>query len=203
MSPGSGDSFASNASRTPERFGSVRPEGVGPLPPGRNGLEGLYERYCDQEARNLLQIIPRPGLRSLYRAAREDEVPNPGIPDSIGLLVRYTRKLLPLPPYEIWLDAYLTDRRPFLAALGIESAPVRSEPVMVAVRPASDGWMAELHLIRRDDRWCGFVQFRREVGQPGHRTAEIFRGGEPEEIRRSFQEYRPATLDAFLRSVLP
>ncbi len=183
-------------------------------PPGLEGLRGLYERYCDHETRALLQLIPRDGLRALYRAARsasvhpEEEAEVQGgsqllTQDSLAMVVRYARELLPLPPFHLWLDAYLDDRDPFLAALGIEATPDRPDPVLVDVRAVDGGWMAGLHLFHREDEWRGFLQFTREAGRPGHRTADIFRGEAPAEVRARFREYSEATLKAFLRSVLP
>jgi len=193
--------------RSRARFGGVRPDRHPPVPPGLDGLRGLYERYCDRQARDLLHLIPREGLRALYRAAR-DSAADPadthvGPADPMALVVRYARDILPLPPFPVWLDAYLNDRRPFLAALEIQTAPMRREPVLVEVRPASDGWMAQLHLFLREGRWGGFLQFTREDEPCDYRTADIFRGEDPEELRRRFREFRSATLDAFLRSVLP
>ena len=185
-----------------------------PTPPGMEGLRGLYERYCDQEARALLQLIPRDGLRSLYRTLRartavlpEPEDPDPdqpaGSPDSLAMVVSYARDLLPLPPFHLWLDAYLADRGPFLEALGIEATPSRPDPVLVDVRAMQGGWMVGLHLFHREGEWRGFLQFTREVGGSGHRTADIFRAEEPAAVRARFREYTDETLKAFLRSVMP
>ncbi len=195
---------------TPTRGGRF----ASPTPPGMEGLRGLYERYCDHEARALLQLIPRDGLRSLYRTLRaraatlpEPEDPHrdqlPGSPDSLAMVVRYARELLPLPPFHLWLDAYLADRRPFLEALGVEATPSRPDPVLVDVRAVDGGWMVGLHLFHRGGEWRGFLQFTREVGRPGHRTADIFRGEAPAAVRARFREYTDETLKAFLRSVMP
>jgi hypothetical protein len=206
------------------------PPGAYPArPPGLDGLRGIYERYCDHEARSLLAIIPREGLRAVYSEARARyraggttaEVPAapPGpdtaggepsatgdgspIKDPMSLAVAFARDLLPLPPYEVWLAAYLRDRRPFLAALGVEAFPAREEPVLVDVRQLGGEWTAGLHLFRRGDEWRGFLCFTERVGGLECRTADIFRGARPEEFRDRFREFHPATLDAFLRSVRP
>lgn len=179
-----------------------------PAPPGLVGLEGLYERYCDRQARDLLQLIPRGGLRALAKRARQEatvgEGAEEGLHDPLARVVRMARRLLPLPPYAVWIRSYLADRRPFLEALGIEAAPARREPVLVDVRSLPGGWTAGLHLFKREGGWRGFLQFRKGVEEGEvYRTAEIFRGGAPEEIRERFKAYRPATLDAFLRSSRP
>ena len=184
-----------------------------PTPPGLDGLRGMYERYCDQEARALLQLIPREGLRELSRRARQADtrggrltvtMGNPGAaPDPMARLVQMARTILPLPPYRVWLQSYLDDRFAYLAHMGIASAPERAEPVLVDVRPVAGGWTGELHLSRCQDGWRGFIQFTREGTGESHRTTEIFRGADPRVIRERFWEYGATTLEAFLRSVLP
>jgi hypothetical protein len=168
----------------------------------------------------LLALVPRSGLRQLLARAREGgggqdaasttlgtaalDVPRED-PDSMTLLVRYVLRILPLPPYERWVEAYVRDRRPFLEELGIPPVPARSEPVLVDVRPAGDGWIAELHLLRTGGQWRGFLCFSatREGKSSGgpYRTADIFRGPDPEELLARFRGFHAATLDAFLRSV--
>jgi len=169
-------------------------------------LADLYERYCEHEARGLLALLPRVGLRSLYSRARS-AAKGEGTPqDPIALATEEARKLLPLPPYEVWVEAYLRDRAPFLQALGIASVPARAEPVLVDVREMAGGWMAELHLSCRGADWVGFLLFRRSAyseNMYGLRTADIFRGGDPEELLDRFREFQPGTLAAFLRSISP
>lgn len=177
------------------------------VPPGLGGVRGIYERYCDHEARHLLGLVPRDGLRTLYRAARDaagEEEGARGAPsgEPMALMVRFARRLLPLPPYEVWLRSYLRDRAPYLEALGIASVPDLSEPVLVDVRPLDGGWTAGLHLFHRPEGWRGFLRFQRESDSQGYRTADIFHGDDPRELRQRFQEFHSATLQAFLRSVL-
>jgi hypothetical protein len=198
-----------DCSTAPVRSGrALSPNRPPPSPPGLVGLEGLYERYCDRQARELLQLIPREGLRALARRARQewppDRAPDDGIDDPLARAVRMARRLLPLPPYPVWVREYVEDRGPFLEALGIEDSPARREPVLVEVRSLPDGWTTGLHLYKREGEWRGFLQFTRglETGDV-HRTAEIFRGGAPREIRQRFRDYRLATLEAFLRSIRP
>lgn len=189
----------------PFRSSETRPS----TPPGRRGLHGLYERYCDHEARELLNLVPREGLRAIYREARSrfrGDAPGTtaaGGGDSMGLMVRCARELLPLPPYRVWLESYLADRAPYLAAMDVASAPERPEPVLVDVRSLDAGWMAGLHLSRDDHGWRGFLRFHRPPGTESHQTADIFRGDDPDELRDRFRGFHSATLDAFLRSVLP
>lgn len=175
--------------------------------PGVEGLRGLYERYCAYEARALLSLVPREGLRALYREARErassapDDAGTSG--DTIALVVRYARDLLPLPPFEVWLESYLADRRPFLDALGVATVPERTDPVLVDLRSLDDGWMVGMHLVRGGDGWRGFLRFHRPPDRESWQTADIFRGSDPDELRERFRGFHVATLRAFLRSVLP
>jgi hypothetical protein len=169
-------------------------------------LNDLYERYCDHEARGLLALLPRAGLRSLYAMARTGAEGEGVPPDPIALAVAQARQLLPLPPYDVWLEAYLRDRAPFLQALGIASVPARKEPVLVDLRELDGGWTVELHLSCLGTDWVGFLLFRRSdysKNMRGQRTADIFRGPDPDELLSRFREFRPATFAAFLRSVHP
>lgn len=193
-------------SRRDRSFTSL--EQRGPTVPGVEGLRSLYERYCAHEARSLLSLIPRAGLRALYREGRrrgrEGDIELEDAPgESIAMVVRCARAILPLPPFEVWLESYLTDRRPFLEALGVASVPDRSDPVLVDLRSLDEGWMVGLHLAHDADGWCGFLRFHRPPDRESYRTADIFRGTDPDELRERFRGFHSATLHAFLRSVLP
>jgi hypothetical protein len=213
------------ADRSRIRRGSARPFDPG-VP---DTLRSLYERYCDTEARELLALIPREGLRSLWGRARERANAGegrdsgrlrPGEPpmEALEWLRAEARDLLPLPPYESWVQAYVTGRTAFLERMGIASAPERSGPVTVAVRPVNAIWWAHLNMERRDFGWVGHITFHMgaDAAFPGaeggaggsgrnggFRTTDIFRGESPEEIRDSFREFTAHTLEGFLRSVHP
>lgn len=202
--PGSGpppEGATLHEGRPPGRFAGSREQHRPPaVPPGLEGLRGLYERYCDHQSRELLRLIPRDGLRAVCRAAREK---GDGAGDPLARVLAHARSLLPLPPFESWMAAYLADRAPYLEVLGIRETPSRPEPVLVDVRSMGETWLAELHLFERDGRWGGFLRFTRGESDPGHRTADIFCGDDPAEARRRFRSFSVATLEAFLRSVLP
>jgi hypothetical protein len=222
---GGGTSQGGTADRNRIRRGSARPFDPG-VP---DTLRSLYERYCDTEARELLALIPREGLRRLWGRARDransdegrDTGPlRPGEPplEALEWLRAEARDLLPLPPYESWVKAYVTGRAAFLERMGIATAPERSGPVTVAVRPVNAIWWAHLNMERRDVGWVGHIAFHMgadaalpgaeggagESGRNGGvRTTDIFRGERPEEIRDSFREFTAHTLEGFLRSVSP
>ncbi len=213
--PGAEAGFSSSASRS--------------RAPGLEGLRGLYERYCDHEARQLLTLIPKEGLRAVYAEARAlhraeqptvppgtsapgpetagghatTEVDHAPVVDPLALAVEFVRGVLPLPPWEVWVHHYLRDRRPFLEALGVEAFPAREEPVLVDVRTLGPDWTVGLQLFCRDREWRGFLCFMSRSDGLEYRTTEIFRGARPEEFRDRFRDFQPATLEAFFRSVAP
>ena len=193
-------------------------------------LRALYQRYCDNEARELLVLLPREGLRALWGRARErasapeegGDGSNPGeLPlDAFELLRAEARDILPLPPYDVWLKAYVTGRAAFLERMGIATAPERRGPVTVAVRPVNAIWWAHLNMEGCDRGWVGHIAFHTgadailcDAADPegtagtlrggGGRTTDIFRGESPDEIRDRFRGFTTQTLEAFLRSVTP
>ena len=175
-------------------------------------LRARYEAYCAQQAAALPGLLPRGGVRALYRRARA-QVSEP-IEDPLALLVAHCRTLLALPPFDVWLEDYLRDRAPYLESLDVLGGPRREAPVMVEVRRLQhqgQGWLAGLLLFRGPSGWRGFISFHEEEGAPGSveasaprpRTGEIFREDSSEAIRVRFRSFSPATLQAFLRSALP
>jgi len=168
-------------------------------------LRGLYGQYCEREAMALLGLLPETERRGFARRARvwaEGE----GLwdpTDPLAAARRYARSLLPLPPYELWIRSYLADRWAYLDRLGVPSLPRTGEPVAVALRDCPDGWMVTLSVTGSELGWRAFLEFHREGEEGRWRTAEIFRGDDPDEFRQRFLEFNPATLQAFLRSILP
>lgn len=170
-----------------------------PYPP--ESLRALYARYCEREAAELLTLLPREGVRALIRAAgvgAED-------PEVLSAVRAVARGLLPLPPYEVWVQSYLADRTPYLARLGVPSVPVRAEPVTVAVRPVGDAWWAQLNLHQGPNGWVGHILFHPdpegEAAQSAlRRTGDIFRGPDPDAFRVRFLDFGRAAMDGFLRS---
>jgi hypothetical protein len=175
-------------------------------------LRARYEAYCAEQAAALPALLPRAGVRELYRKARE-VVPGEVI-DPLALLVARCRELLPLPPFEVWAADYLRDPRPYLEPIESGTAgPVRSTPVAVDRRRIEHGgraWEAALTVFRAPPEWRGFIAFQSE-GEPdgavthgsAHRTADIFLEARAEDIRERFQSFSADTLQAFLRSTLP
>jgi len=169
-------------------------------------LRNLYVLYCRDEARELVQMLPPEGRRQMLRVLARSGEP------SISRLLDLARTLLPLPPYDVWVEAYLSNRKSYLERLGIPAIPEREDPVTVAIRPVAGRWWAHLNLRQRDRRWFGFISFHPEASlsedrgpQVGLalRTAEIFRGEDAGEIKQRFLAFGEAAMQGFLRSVTP
>ena len=169
-------------------------------------LRSRYEAYCAQQAAALPALLPREWVRALYRDARATVART--VTDPLALLVQHCRNVLPLPPFEVWMEDYRRDRRPYLEALGVEaSGPRRDAPVTVELRPfehAGESWCAGLALFHEPPGWQGFIRFHREGAVDGaQRTADVFLADTPEAVRVRFRSFSPNTLQAFLRSTLP
>ncbi|CAN5814633.1 hypothetical protein BH23GEM11_BH23GEM11_14990 [soil metagenome] len=174
-------------------------------------LRALYDQYCRSEARELLGLLTREGRRSLMRAENAC-----GADLSVEAIHEASRRLLPLPPYEVWVQSYLGNRRAYLERLGVPAVPARKAPVTVAIRRVGDGWWAHLNVrcVEGEGKWLGFVAFHADsnAGAEGQsvppqagtqacrRTAEIFRGPDPEVLRSRFLEFGDAAMEGFLRS---
>jgi len=172
-------------------------------------LKSRYRSYRSRQAQALVSFLPREAVRPLYARARAwaGEMGVKVGKDPLATLLLFVQELIPLPPFEVWLQ----DRSENLEAHLEEeftSAPAHrrvSPPVTVESRAVNLGdsqWRASLNLFRRDEAWRGFISFRPVSEGPGVRTADIFREEDPEEIRDRFLSFQPHTLQAFLRSVL-
>ena len=213
MIPGEGSLEGGAAVERP-RGGAGTRRGAGlpfrPLLP--DTLRALYQRYCETEARELVELLPREGRRSLLRGALSRSGAGGAL--SVDLLLEEARELLPLPPYEVWVRSYLADRNVYLSRMGIPAVPERPSPVTVDVHPVGNGWWATLNLARSGEGWLGHVSFHPDpesavsagrggggaAVHPACRTAEIFRGEDPEELRARFHGLGRHALEGLLRS---
>lgn len=199
--PGMGAS--SLAEKTPPRAGPART-------PARHGsgLETRYARYREREVAGFLSVIPREGVRPLYRealrwAARTDRA----MPDKepMAVLVAYLGENLPLPPFEVWLRD-LRSHPEAHAEAAWRAEPSPDGPVTVAVRPlhGEDGvWYAALEIESNGADWKGAISFHREGQESRYRTARIFVENSPTAVKERFLGFDEVTLAAFLRSVRP
>lgn len=174
------------------------------------GLFSRYSAYRERSAAALLSVIPRDGIRPLYRAAREWalEIGSHEGQDPMATLLAYCEKLLPLPPYDVWEVDYNSHRLAYMEELARPPlTPVQAEPVMVSVRgihpPESPTWYATLLVGHDGTDWRGHIAFHNDDAEGSHRTAEIFIEDDLDAIKQRFAAFADATLIAFLRSTLP
>ncbi|GMR14048.1 MAG: hypothetical protein BMS9Abin29_2278 [Gemmatimonadota bacterium] len=173
------------------------------------GLRRRYHDYCQRQAAGLLRLIPQEAIRPLYRTARAWAAAR-GLhenKDPMATLVRYCRGLLPLPPFERWLEDYEQHRIAHLRYVSEGPLHARAvDPVVVdarEVRMDGERWTARLSLFPDGDVWRGFIGFVREPSGTGVRTANVFCDEDPKNIRDRFTDLTFHTLQAFLRSTLP
>lgn len=180
----------------------------------RELLRSRYEAYCNQQAAALPALLPREGVRALYRSARARVTGE--ISDPLALLLEECRRVLPVPPFEVWAEDYARNRRPYLEEMEQGAGPAKSAPVTVDLRRlqhAGRSWVAGLSVFHEPPSWRGFITFHPEVEAevaasadastatiPRHRTADVFRADRSEDVRERFQSFTETTLQAFLRS---
>ncbi|MDT8341963.1 MAG: hypothetical protein RQ751_10665 [Longimicrobiales bacterium] len=190
-------------------------------------LRERYAAYRRAQGRELLNVIPREGVRSLLRHLRASgdasvdaargPTPRAGRAEASveadgGALLEWLaarcEALLPLPPFEVWVRDFQGGREEYASEPGPPLAPSAPDgsPVAVEVRSlrhAGEAWVAALAVRPAAERWVGHIRFHRE-GDPGAvTTGEIFREDSPVQVRERFRSFDPHTLSAFLRSALP
>lgn len=144
--------------------------------------------------------------------------------DPLDVLVRFCARLLPLPPFAVWLADLRAHPGAHLAewAEGAGGPPATA-PVTLATRGFEAGgrsWQARLRSYHETGAWRGFIAFERAewadrgdgadrspasraVAVDAYRTAAVFRESDPETLRTRFEEFDGRALAAFLRSCLP
>lgn len=169
-------------------------------------LRQRYDAYRRGQAAALPGLLPREAVRGVYRAAREDRGAA-GVDDPLALLTDWCARLLPLPPFDVWVEDYRRNRDAYLEVLGeAPAAPTRAAPVTVDLRALEHRgrrWYAGLDVFRDGDGWRGVLAFHAGDGGRLHRTGDVFHGSDPRELRERFLSFDDPTLEAFLRSVLP
>ena len=175
-------------------------------------VSARYEAYRRRQAVRLVQMLPRDAVRPLYRRARDEalrvgSLGDAGAHDPLALLVDFCQRLLPLPPFEVWLGDLQAHPDGHLADLA-ESAdgPTAEAPATMEVRSVEyrgRPWLARLRSFREQDLWRGYIAFEEGGSGRVHRTATVFCEHHPSELRERFLSFESTALEAFLRSALP
>jgi hypothetical protein len=169
-------------------------------------LRGRYRAYRRRQARKLVGMLPTDAVRPLLRAAfavRSEGEDG----DGLEALVRFCEELLPLPPFEVWLEDSTVHPEAHLADLD-DSADVPSAeaPATMDARPfvyMREPWIAHLRGFRDGHAWRGYIAFEQRSTRQVHRTSLIFREADPADLCARFSGFRNTALEAFLRSSLP
>lgn len=197
---------------TAETTGTTRYARSAPPPLHSASLRERYEAYCRAQGRELLNLMPREGVRSLLRVLRDVDGGPPegesGSEETLDRLGELCRRLLPLPPFEVWIEDFNRARSAYADLPGPPLAPqaLDGSPVTVDVRSVThrgDPWVADLALRPLEARWVGHVRFHRPGDPSFVQTGEILREDSPLEVRTRFRDFDDGTLVALLRSVLP
>lgn len=174
--------------------------------PATSALQERYRAYRLRQGRELLNLMPRDGLRQVIQAYG----PRSGVGDvSLDELAVFCADLLPLPPLSVWMTDFQRHRDAHMADEAPSDAGPRSPdggPVVVAVRHfryRARHWVGQLLVWPLEDRWEGAIQFHGGDDERTWRTAPIFREASVSAIRERFGIFDDPTVAAFLRSALP
>ena len=172
-------------------------------------LRQRYRHYRRRQIARLFHLMPREAVRELYVEARRWAT-DCGVHDTrdpMATLAAFSDRLLPLPPFKLWLR----DRSEHpLAHLEDEGENPGSDPT-THPRQLEDrafghegrSWIAGLHVFRDGPVWRGFIRFRETGHTRQYHTTDIFGEETARLVRERFRDFDEATLGAFLRSVLP
>ena len=176
--------------------------------PATDELRAQYEGYRRRQARGLVRILPRRAIRPLYRRALFQEgLSGQAQVDPLAVLVDYCEGLLPLPPFEVWVEDVTMHPVAHLHDLDNSAdVPTAKAPATMEARLfeyQGDPWIAHLRSFRDGVAWRGYIAFEARRSGQVHRTALVFRESDPVDLRERFLSFEAGTLEAFLRSALP
>jgi hypothetical protein len=171
-------------------------------------LLATYRGYRRHQVRELLALVPRDGLRPLYREAVRSHTDSvDGVKDPLVLISEFAESLLPLPPFRVWCadllanpEAHLDE--PWMA----EARPRPSAPLLLGSRVERLGgllWIVDLLVHHGGEIWRGHLAFRHGDDLCRYRTGDVFREERLAAVGERFLEFDRSTLEAFLRSVQP
>lgn len=165
-----------------------------------------YQLYRRQQARALINLMPREAVRPLYRRAiREGCVVSDK--DPLASLVHYCESLIPLPTFEVWKSDVAANPGAHLESPDdFRTTPTSAAPATLEARAMTrhrSAWTARLKGFREDGAWRGFIAFEDASSGAVHHTTLIFCEAGPMELRDRFLGFENGTLEAFLRSTCP
>jgi len=175
-------------------------------------LRERYDSYRRRQAARLVQMLPREAVRPLYRRARDEAIRSGAVGvgddgDPLALLMRWCERLLPLPPFDVWMeDLRLFPDGHFADLEESTDGPTADAPSTMEVRALEvrgKPWLARLRSFREAGLWRGYIAFEEEGSGRVHRTAAVFCEADAAELRERFLSFERAALEAFLRSALP
>lgn len=172
--------------------------------PATEALVKRYSEYRLRQGRQLLDLMPREGVRAVIRACRSTRSKG-----SIDELAEFCADLIPLPPIGVWLADFQDHREAHFALDGVfESGPRSPDGTPVAVslrelRHQGHVWVAQLLVSPLSGLWEGALRFHRETAPGSWQTGNVFREESVEAIRDRFLAFDDGTVAAFLRSTLP
>lgn len=175
--------------------------------PSATELRARYDAYRMRQARRLVAMMPREAIRPLYRRALRGGGVTALEKDPMTRLVEFCETILPLPPFDVWLEDLRRNPGAHLGDLeDAADAPTAVAPATLesrSMRRSGDRWVARLRGFRDRDAWRGFIAFEDRDTGVVHKTALIFREPDPGSLRERFLSFESATLEAFLRSSRP
>lgn len=167
-------------------------------------LHEQYRSYRTRQAAALARMLPREAVRPLYRRALREGELGRAQDDPLGVLVECCERLLPLPPFEVWLrdvtlhpDAHLEDLDDSV------EAPDAAAPATLEARTFDvdgDPWVAHLRSYRDGEAWRGFIAFEERRSGRVLRTTLVFRESSAADVRTRFLDFDHGALEAFWRS---
>lgn len=173
---------------------------------GSSGDRARYALYREQQARVLINLMPREAIRPLYRRALREGIVAPD-KDPLAALVRYCESLIPLPPFEVWKADVAENPEAHLESPDdFRTTPTSAAPATLEARAMTrdrSAWTARLKGFREGGAWRGFIAFEDAASGAVHRTTLIFCEAGPMELRDRFLGFESGTLEAFLRSTCP
>lgn len=166
-----------------------------------------YHAYRRRQARRLVSILPRDAVRPLYRAAlAATGAASADGADPLSVLMEHCAKVLPLPPFEVWLaDLARHPQAHFEDWDEAVDAPSSADPATLAARELIRGderWRVALCAYPQDGTWRAHLSFTGPALHDSHRTAAVFREPSAEALRDRFMDFDITSLEAFLRSCL-